>query len=52
MNTVFADTSYYGAMLSPNDVSHDAAIRWCRASRCRVVTTEFVLRSGDTILNC
>jgi predicted nucleic acid-binding protein len=43
MRAVFADTFYYAALLSPKDVSHEAAVLWgsdCRGPR---VTTEFVL---------
>lgn len=43
MRAVFADTSYYGALLSPKDISHEVAARWARANRSQVVTTEFVL---------
>jgi uncharacterized protein len=43
MKEVFADTSYYGAMLSARDVAHEAARRWSLAFTGVVVTTEFVL---------
>jgi uncharacterized protein len=43
MNAVFADTSYYLAILNPSDVAFDAATRWSRDGRSRIMTTEFVL---------
>jgi hypothetical protein len=43
MKPVFADTSYYAAVLSPRDVAHYAASRCSRAISGQVVTTEFVL---------
>jgi len=43
MKPVLADTSYYGALLSPADVMHEAAVGWARALDRPVVVTEFVL---------
>ena len=43
MKTVFADTSYYVALLNPDDANHRAAVRWSRTLRCRVIVTEYVL---------
>ena len=43
MKSVFADTSYYAAMLSTRDVAHEAAEQWSRSFTGKVVTTEFVL---------
>jgi hypothetical protein len=43
MKTVFADTSYYVALLNPLDVCHAVALRWSRKLACRVVVTEYVL---------
>lgn len=43
MKTVFADTSYYVALLNPDDTNHRAAVRWSRTLRCRVILTEYVL---------
>jgi len=43
MKPVFADTSYYAAVLSPRDVAHDAAALWSRTISGKVITTEFVL---------
>jgi len=43
MKSVFADTSFYAAMLSVRDEAHDAANRWSLTVTGSVVTTEFVL---------
>lgn len=43
MTPVFADTSYYLALLSPRDQHHDAAVRLGGALRRPVVLTEFIL---------
>jgi uncharacterized protein len=43
MNPVFGDTSYYGALISPKDVHHEAAVQWSRTSSRVIVLTEFVL---------
>ncbi len=41
--TVFADTSFYVALLSRRDAQHAAALHWATKERAQVVTTEFVL---------
>ena len=43
MKPVFADTSYYGALLSPKDVLHEPAVEWARTGGRQVVLTEFIL---------
>jgi hypothetical protein len=43
MTPVFADSSYYIALMSSRDVRHEAAVRWSRTCARPVVTTEFVL---------
>jgi predicted nucleic acid-binding protein len=43
LNRVFADTSYFLALLAPNDAYRDLAIEWTRTATSRVVTTEYVL---------
>jgi predicted nucleic acid-binding protein len=43
MTPVFADASYYVALLSPRDQHHQDAIRVSRDLRQPVVVTEFVL---------
>jgi uncharacterized protein len=43
MKSVFADTSYYVALLNQADANHVAALRVSRSLRCRVVVTEYVL---------
>lgn len=40
---VFADTSFYIALLSANDRHHEAAARWARAHEGITLTTEYVL---------
>ena len=41
--TVFADTSFYVALLNRKDAHHLEAIDWATMQRPTVVTTEFVL---------
>ena len=43
MNTGFADTSYFLALLIPDDVNHSAARRWAEAHRTPLITSEYVL---------
>ena len=43
MKPVFADTSYYIAFLSEEDVYHAAAIAWSESLLGRTVVTEYVL---------
>lgn len=43
MNAVFADTSYYVALLNPADEFHAFALKHGGGSHERVVVTEFVL---------
>jgi uncharacterized protein len=43
MNPVFADTSYYIALLDPSDYGHDAAKGMSRQIQAPVVTTAWVL---------
>jgi predicted nucleic acid-binding protein len=55
MKPVFADTSFYIALVSPCDVHHPDALAYMRNHRGRVTTTDFVLievgnwlsRTGD-----
>ncbi len=55
MKPVFADTSFYIALVSPCDVHHPDALAYLRNHRGRVTTTDFVLievgnwlsRTGD-----
>lgn len=42
MKPLFADTSFYIALLDPRDVAHDFAVAWSERS-FRVVSTEFVV---------
>ncbi len=42
MKPVFADTSYYIAVLSDEDAYHDAAITWSEKLLGRIVVTEYV----------
>jgi predicted nucleic acid-binding protein len=43
MKAVFADTSYYVALLNDRDVHHAAAISFGESDPVGIVTTEFVL---------
>ena len=43
MKPVFADTSYYAALLSPKDYLHGVAVQRLRQESRPVVVTEFVL---------
>jgi predicted nucleic acid-binding protein len=43
MMQVFADTSFYVALLNRTDALHAAAVDWASRQRPAVVTTEFVL---------
>jgi len=43
MSEVFADTSFYLALLNPRDRHHGLAIESARRMPGRTVTTEFVL---------
>ena len=43
MKPVFADTSYYLALLSPGDVHHGRAVELSRSLRPTIVVTQFVL---------
>lgn len=55
MKPVFADTSFYIALVSPCDVHHPDALAYLRTHRGRVATTDYVLievgnwlsRTGD-----
>lgn len=43
MSPVFADTSFYLALLNPRDRHHGRAVELARQARRLTVTTEFVL---------
>jgi len=43
MKPLFADTSFYVALLNPRDVAHEKARQVSQQSRCPVVLTDFVL---------
>lgn len=43
MRAVFADTSFYGAVLNPRDQWHAEAVRLGRSWNERVVLTDFIL---------
>jgi predicted nucleic acid-binding protein len=43
MNVVFADTSYFAALLNSDDVHHERARTWSEAYTGRVIVTEYVL---------
>jgi predicted nucleic acid-binding protein len=43
MNAVFADTSYFAALLNSDDIHHEQARTWSEAYAGRVIVTEYVL---------
>lgn len=43
MNAIFADASYYVALVVPRDAFHGKAIQLSQSTTAKVVTTEFVL---------
>lgn len=43
MKAVFADTSYYVALLGPRDAHHERAVAWNERLLGQVVVTEYVL---------
>ena len=43
MTRVFADTSFYAAVLSPRDSMHARAVSLSQAKKRRILTTEFVI---------
>jgi predicted nucleic acid-binding protein len=43
MNTVFADTSYFLALLIPNDASHAKALEFATTSRAPLFTTDWII---------
>jgi uncharacterized protein len=43
MRRVFADTSFFVAVIGPRDVHHDRAIAFMREYDAQVLTTDFVL---------
>src|SRR5437773_95105 len=43
MKPVFADTSYYLALLSASDAHHPAAVEWSERLLGRTIVTEYVL---------
>ena len=51
MSTVFGDTSFYLALLSPGDVWHDKANSVSEELEARVVVTEYVLAELGSALS-
>ena len=51
MKSVFADTSYYIALLSSTDQRHAAALEWSERITGRVVITEYVLMELGSALS-
>ena len=43
MTTVFADTFYYIAFLSPSDEAHERALAFTQAYGGKMITTEWVI---------
>lgn len=50
MSPVFADTSFYVALLHPRDRLHAEAVRISKSTASKVVTTEFVLAELGAIM--
>jgi predicted nucleic acid-binding protein len=51
MTPVFADTSYFLALLGPADQYHQQAVVWSRALRRPLLTTEYiVLEVGNSLI--
>jgi predicted nucleic acid-binding protein len=51
VNACFGDTSYYLALLVPQDANHDAARQLALDLQRRVVTSEFVLLEVGNFLS-
>ncbi len=51
MKPVFADTSYYVALLGPADAHHDVAVEWSERLLGRVMVTEYVLVELGSLLS-
>ncbi len=51
MTRVFADTSYFVALLSTHDANHQRVIEWSSGTRLPIVTTEFVLAELANLLS-
>ena len=51
MNRVFADTSYFAALLNPNDQHHTTALDWLDHPGVPVLTTEYVLLELGNLLS-
>ena len=43
MNTVFADTSYFLALLIPDDAAHAKALEFASSSRAPMVLTDWII---------
>lgn len=43
MKAVFADTSYYAALLNPDDSLHSSTVHWSQRFTGRIIVTEYVL---------
>lgn len=49
MKALFADTSYYIALLAENDSRHQAAVRWGRMAGQLVVTDCVIIELGNSL---
>jgi uncharacterized protein len=52
MNPVFADTSYYYALLSSRDIAHRESLHVSNSLRRSIMTTEFVLLELANAFSC
>ena len=51
MTPIFADTSYFLALLGPADQYHPQAIAWSRAAARPLLTTEYIiLEVGNSLI--
>ncbi len=51
MKAVFADTSYYVALLGANDAHHRAAVEWGERLLGQIVVTEYVIVEPGSALS-
>jgi len=52
MRPVFADTSFYQALLNPGDTWHESALNLSNSFRGRVLTSEYVLCELGALMAC
>ena len=50
MKPAFADTSYFVALVGPNDSLHERAVEWSERWLGRIITTQYVLVETGSML--